>query len=283
MERFRPGQPGLSPDGRKTALSSPPLYNYEQFEGEDLAHRYRVGQRLQRTLRPKQHSLPGSSDELVNVYYDVVSEYGPGYNPLWYRVWRGYIHSGHLQKVNVQLNPVLSSIPESGQLAEVTVPVTQSLRYTSYSGWESLYRLYYQSVHWIIAVEEGPDGEAWYKLEDELDRHYVYYVPASHLRPVTAQELEPISPDVPFEKKRIEVSIAQQTLTAYENRPGGDAHQNLLWDAASHAPTRPDLDRYAAGRVQRSKQNAFQAHGGWQPDRRFERLRTARRALGLLL
>ncbi len=206
------------PMASKTALSSPPLYNYEQFEGEDLARIAIESVSVYSEPSDKSSILyQRYRDELVNVYYDVVSEYGPGYNPLWYRVWRGYIHSGHLQKVNVQLNPVLSSIPESGQLAEVTVPVTQSLRYTSYSGWESLYRLYYQSVHWIIAVEEGPDGEAWYKLEDELDRHYVYYVPASHLRPVTAQELEPISPDVPFEKKRIEVSIAQQTLTAYEN------------------------------------------------------------------
>src|SRR5574338_226205 len=35
-------------------------------------------------------------DELVNIYDEVVSEDGPGYNPLWYRVWRGYIHSAHL-------------------------------------------------------------------------------------------------------------------------------------------------------------------------------------------
>ena len=67
-------------------------------------------------------------DELVNIYEEIVSEYGPGYNPVWYRVWRGYIHSAHLQRVKILTNPVVenSQIPEKrGRLAEVTVPMTQ--------------------------------------------------------------------------------------------------------------------------------------------------------------
>jgi len=154
-------------------------------------------------------------DELVNLYYEVQSEKGPIHNPLWYRVWRGYIHSAHLQKVNYKLNPVTSWIPEKGQIAEVTVPYTQTMRYTSFYGWEPVYRLYYGSNHWVVDVEEGPDGKPWYKLIDELI-DIDYHVPAEHLHMVGPEEFEPIHPDVPYEMKRIEVSLAQQTLTAFE-------------------------------------------------------------------
>jgi hypothetical protein len=47
-------------------------------------------------------------DELINVYYEVISQHGPGYNPIWYRVWRGFVHSAHVQTVKYQLNSVLS-------------------------------------------------------------------------------------------------------------------------------------------------------------------------------
>jgi hypothetical protein len=155
-------------------------------------------------------------DDLVSIYYEVVSEFGPDYNPLWYRVWGGYIHSAHLQMVKYQLNPILTSIPEIGQLAEVSVPYSQSLSYNDKFGWQKLYRLYFESVHWIRAVVEGPDGEPWYKIEDELDGSYIYHVPASHLRPIPPEELIPISPDVNPWSKLIKVSIPRQTLTAYE-------------------------------------------------------------------
>jgi lipoprotein-anchoring transpeptidase ErfK/SrfK len=42
-------------------------------------------------------------------------------------------------------------------------------------------------------------------------------VPARHLRPIFPEEYAPISPEVPWEAKRIEVNLTTQTLTAYEN------------------------------------------------------------------
>lgn len=156
-------------------------------------------------------------DELVNIYYEVISEDGPGYNPLWYRVWGGYLHSAYLQQVRVRLNPVANTIPEkSGQLAEVTVPFTQTMRYLAYKKtWEPLYRLYYGSTHWVIGISPGPDGTPWYRLHDELNGAE-YHVQASHLRMVPPEEFTPISPEVSPLDKRIEVSIAMQTLTAFE-------------------------------------------------------------------
>jgi lipoprotein-anchoring transpeptidase ErfK/SrfK len=155
-------------------------------------------------------------DELVNVYEEVDTG-TPAHNPIWYRVWGGFLHRGRLQKVKVLFNKSLASIPEgTRQLAELTVPYTQAMRYTKTYGWEPNLRLYYGSVHWITGIDEGPDGDAWYRIFDELIG-FPYHVRAIHLRPIPFAEWSPLSPDVPLEQKRIEVSLSKQILTAYEN------------------------------------------------------------------
>ena len=154
-------------------------------------------------------------DDVVNVYYSVVSDKGPAWNPVWYRVWGGYIHSRYTEPVKNQLNSVISTFPEKGQLARVTVPISKSMRYDPFNKvWTPFYKLYYGSNHWVMGVISGPDGEPWYRLKDDLQIEY--YVPAPQLYPIGPEEFAPISPEVPPSKKRIEVSIAQQTLTAYE-------------------------------------------------------------------
>jgi hypothetical protein len=155
-------------------------------------------------------------DDLVNVYYRITPPEGPAYNPFWYRVWGGYMHSAYLQKVKVLFNNPLESVREGGHLAEVTVPFTQSFKFSRTFGWEQINRLYYSTTHWITGIEEGPGGETLYRFTDEL-QPVDYFAPAIHFRPILDEEFAPISPDLPFEAKRIEVSLQKQTLTAYEN------------------------------------------------------------------
>ncbi len=157
-------------------------------------------------------------DQIVHIYEEVISPYGPPWNPLWYRVWGGYLHSAYLQRVKIRHNPPLSQVSAAGQLAEVTVPYTLAYQYSAWEGWHLWdgTPLYYQTTHWITAIEAGPDGDPWYQLTSEIDANLKYYVPTSHLRPIPDEEIAPLSPEVPAEKKRIEVSIATQTLTAYE-------------------------------------------------------------------
>ena len=154
-------------------------------------------------------------DDLVNLYYQLTPVSGPPYNPIWYRIWGGYIHSGYVQKVRFMYNNPVENLPESGQLCEVTVPYTQIYQYNAYQGWVKRSRLYYSSTHWAVGLDEGPDKKPWYRLYDEL-REDQYHIPASHLRLIPDEEISPISVDVPPEEKRIEVSIQNQTLIAYE-------------------------------------------------------------------
>jgi lipoprotein-anchoring transpeptidase ErfK/SrfK len=158
-------------------------------------------------------------DELLHVYEEVTVD-EPVHNPVWYRVWGGYIHRARLQRVKVLYNETLPSLNlEEGfrRLFEVTVPFTETWRTSQAYGWQKLgFRLYYGSAHWVEAIEAGPNGEAWYRVYDDLTG-FPYYVNPMHLRAIPLKDLEPISPDVPFEKKRIEVNLTTQTLIAYEN------------------------------------------------------------------
>jgi len=156
-------------------------------------------------------------DDLVNYYARVRSDAGPDYNPYWYRVWRGYIHSARVQEVQYRLNTINENIQETGQIGEITVPYTQAMWNRGvYGGWQGLYRLYYTTIHWVMGLDEGPDGNPWYRLKDELSE-LEYHVPAEYVRLIQPEEYAPISPEVDPWHKRIEVNLSTQTLVAYEN------------------------------------------------------------------
>ncbi|MBP7227941.1 MAG: L,D-transpeptidase family protein [Longilinea sp.] len=194
---FSPRSAFADMDGVKlarVAISSVSVYRKPSDKSEILFQRYR--------------------DEILHIYEEVVSPEGPYYNPLWYRVWGGYVHSGNTQRVHYALNPIVSTITKP-QIAEVTVPYTQAMWTPYRREWQPVYRLYYSSIHWITGLVEGPDGEPWYKLKDELLK-IEYCVPAPHLRLIAPEELSPLSPEVPSTDKRIDVSLSRQTLTAYE-------------------------------------------------------------------
>jgi hypothetical protein len=156
-------------------------------------------------------------DELLRVYEEVTAD-EPVNNPVWYRVWGGYIHRAHLQRVKVLYNETLKSLNLDEGLkrpVEVTVPFTEPWRTSKAYGWQKLgFRLYYGSVHLVEAIEDGPNGQPWYRINDDLAG--LYHVNPLHVRPITNEELAPITPEIPLEKKRIEVNLTMQTLAAYE-------------------------------------------------------------------
>jgi lipoprotein-anchoring transpeptidase ErfK/SrfK len=155
-------------------------------------------------------------DQLLNLIEEIQSADGPAHNPLWYRVVGGFVHSGNLQLINLHPpNLLIQSFPENGLLGEVTLPYVRSYRKLR-TVWERLYRLYYGSIHWIAGIDEGPDGEAWYRLVNHKI-NIEYHAPAAAFRPVPAELLSPIGADVPPEDKWIEISIARQTLRAYQS------------------------------------------------------------------
>ena len=154
-------------------------------------------------------------DQIIRILAETISPYGPRYNPRWYRVESGYLHTAYTQRVALRLNPVVTNIPESGRVAEVTVPYTQSWQRLPGGQRKRLYRLYYGSVHWVTAVKLGDHGEPIYEITDDLLK-VTYEVYAPHLRLIPPEEMTPLSPDVPPGAKSIEVDLKTQEVIAYE-------------------------------------------------------------------
>lgn len=156
-------------------------------------------------------------DALLNVYYPVTPLTGPAYNPLWYRISGGYVHSALIQPVWIQYNEPMTLLPPDGKLTRVTVPFTRPYNYSRQSGWqpEPQYLLYHHSNHWVTDIVEGPSGEPWYQITESWE-NVQYYAEATHLQAVSEDEITPVSSTASPAEKRIEISLAQQSLTAYE-------------------------------------------------------------------
>jgi hypothetical protein len=171
------------------------------------------------------YDSPSFSGNFIKMFYrDVllpitditIGDENPSYNRVWYELdHTGYAHSGSVQPVKLNLNPVLLRFPENGQLAEVTVPYTDAIWNPKYPK-SVAYRFYYSSTHWITGVKQDEDGKFWYIIPDDQFQ-FSYFVDATHLRPITAEELSPLSADIPPEEKRIEILLNDQVVIAYES------------------------------------------------------------------
>jgi len=156
-----------------------------------------------------------SRDMVVPITAATIGDQEPDYNRVWYLVNNeGYAHSGKLQPVSIRYNTPMALVPEPGRLAEVTVPFTDAL-------WDPdrpdriAYRLYYSSTYWITRIVYDQAGSPWYCLYDERWK-YEYFVHAEHMHAFEPSELEPISPEIMPDGKRIEVRLNDQVVIAYE-------------------------------------------------------------------
>jgi lipoprotein-anchoring transpeptidase ErfK/SrfK len=171
------------------------------------------------------HQLPSySSSEVHTVKQDVllpithvtIGDGEPAHNRVWYRVGpEGYAHSGGIQPVKSILNEPDAGIPARGLLAEITVPFSDG-HYHPGQEYGVLYRVYYETTHWVDKLVHDRRGDPWYRVrEDRWD--LIYYIQAAHARLLRAGDLQPRSPKVPESAKRILVSLEHQTVTAYEH------------------------------------------------------------------
>ena len=156
-----------------------------------------------------------AKDSILKITGVTVDEDDKSPNRIWYQLNDfGYAHSGRIQPVRDEKNPVYTIIPDDGCLGEVTVPFVEAFSSLD-EGRKVLYRFYYASTFWILNRMRDKLGAYWYQLLD--DKNYrVYYIPASEMRLVPDSELTPISDDVPSEDKKIIVDLMTQSLTAYE-------------------------------------------------------------------
>jgi lipoprotein-anchoring transpeptidase ErfK/SrfK len=200
-------------------LLAPPL-NFN-FDDPFASQQGRVVTRTVWMLdRPSSKGLPVRichRDMLLNITNTAISdEDSTAHNRVWYVIDdAGYVYSGNIQPVRTLLNTPTMDIPKEGLLVEVSVPFTDAYKLPDKNS-EVGYRIYFETTHWVKSVATGVDGQVWYQIRDDKWDE-LYYARAEHLRIMTAEELAPISPDLPTKDKKIVVRLEEQLVIAYEN------------------------------------------------------------------
>jgi hypothetical protein len=153
-------------------------------------------------------------DTVLKIYESVRDESLLPHNPDWDLTPFGWMNAWSLQPVVYRPNRPVREVPESGFWAQVSIPYAV-LRSRPNDEAAVLYRLYYNSVHLVVAHVQDTRGRSWYQLRDDQAPGRREYVRAEGLRYIRPEDMSPISPDV--QDKVIEVSLKEQVLSAYEN------------------------------------------------------------------
>jgi lipoprotein-anchoring transpeptidase ErfK/SrfK len=215
------GALGLSPWQR---LFAPPQFP----EADRLGRVVWWGTELK--LRPSLDSPPVRKlieDELFPWVREVVGSHPTEISQRWVETPEGYIWSPHLQPVANRPNQPLELLPETslgaGMWAEVTVPYVDLILDNPpprapwlddrlKAGMPA--RLYYSQIVWVDRLRRSEDGGTLYRINERYGYGDIFWADAGAFRPLSAQELAPLSPDV--ENKRIVVDVPHQSMSCYE-------------------------------------------------------------------
>lgn len=131
-------------------------------------------------------------------------------NNAWFQTERGFVQAALVQPVENLPQPAASAAPKAW--GEICAPFTDA-RTQPRADAPIFYRLYYGGVFRVAGVAKDAAGNAWYQLREGLRRDA--FIPAAHLRPISPEDLTPISPEV--KNKRIEVNTTVNVMRAYED------------------------------------------------------------------
>lgn len=166
-------------------------------------------------------------DAVVPWLREVVGPHPYRINQRWVETPEGYLWGGHVQPVWNRPNAPVTQLPETslgpGMWVEVTVPYVDLvldnppprapwLVNRLESGLPP--RFVYSQIVWVDRIRVDDDGQVWYRLNERYGRGDIFWAPAEAFRPITPEEMTPLSPEV--EDKRIVVNIAHQTMSCFE-------------------------------------------------------------------
>jgi L,D-transpeptidase catalytic domain len=157
----------------------------------------------------------------------------------WVETPDGYVYSPYLQPVRNLPNTPLSALPDGGNgfWAEVTVPYVDfvmdnppprspGLKYLMDEKRPT--RLYYSQIFWVNQVKVSDvTGNIIYRIDENAGRPNgvtggsygdIYWAEGAAFRPLTTEEVAPISPDVDPAAKKVVVNLTYQTLSCFEEK-----------------------------------------------------------------
>lgn len=145
-------------------------------------------------------------------------------NQTWVETPDGYLYAPELQPVHNRPNDAVEDLKEtslgSGMWVEVTVPWVRVVldNPPPRSPWlknTDQPRLYYSQILWVDAIRQAEDGTSWYRINERFGFGDIFWAPAAAFRPLGADEISPIRPEV--EEKEVVVDVNHQTMACYES------------------------------------------------------------------
>ncbi len=182
-----------------------------------------IGGRIPIKLRPDIDSPDVgllNDDDVVPWLREVV-----GKRPLWYsqrfvETPDGYVYAPNLQPVQNNPNSPLEELPEpEGMWVEVTVPYVDLVMQNppARSPWMKHTqnpRLYFSQIMWVDEIKKE-ENQVFYRVKELYGTFGdVFWARAEAFRIITADEIQPIHPDV--EEKIVQVNLNQQTVSCFE-------------------------------------------------------------------
>ena len=149
-------------------------------------------------------------------------------NQRWVETPEGYIWSAYLQPCRNVPNTPFTALPagKNGFWAEVTVPYVDLIldNPSPVSPWmrdHATYnlqaRLYYSQVMWIDQVRTSDSGTIQYHVNERYGNPGdLFWAEGAAFRPLTADDISPINPDVDPATKKVIVNLNYQTLSCME-------------------------------------------------------------------
>jgi hypothetical protein len=213
------------------ALFLPPL-NLWKLQVPEFPDSERLGRMCHGTN--KLYSRPTENSTVVGTRYpdavvpwlrEVVGEAPSGWiSRRWVETPDGYLYAPNVQPVLNRPNKPVDKLPSTndgtGFWAEVSVPYVDFTleKEKPSSPWLQDVpqpRLYYSQIMWIDGMKTIEGGQVLYRVNEKWGTYGdIFWARAEAFHPLTAEEIAPITPDVP--NKRVKVNLAYQYLSCYE-------------------------------------------------------------------
>ncbi len=167
---------------------------------------------------------------IVTWLREVVGSKEGSINQRYVETPEGYIYADYLQPVKNKPNAPLTEMPGGqGFWAEVTVPYVDFVLENAEPSspwlknakeWNQPMRLYYSQVMWIDQIKVSDvTGNLIYRINERYGSYGdVLWAEGAAFRPLTADEILPINPDVDPTQKTIVANLTYQTLSCFEGQ-----------------------------------------------------------------
>lgn len=215
-----------------------PLVSLAMTSGKSIISTFPDSERLGRVVwwgtelktRPTSDSTTVrklADDDILAWLREVIGAHASGISQRWVETPEGYVYSPHMQPARNQPNTPRKDLPQTslgeGMWAEVSVPYVDLLldnpparapwlKNKMSSGLPP--RLYYSQIIWVDRIKTDDEGRVWYRVNERYGYGDIFWAAAEAFRPITPEEMAPISPEV--ENKRVVVSVPYQTLSCFE-------------------------------------------------------------------